>query len=68
MWYTLPKIWGRLSKTLGSGAYFKIPYPISSVAAAAADCGIFFYAKKEHVKYYHFFFKWNIFFNPSFSD
>ena len=26
-WNTLPKIWGRLSKTLGSGAYFKILSP-----------------------------------------
>ena len=25
MWDTWPKIWGRLSKTLGSGADFKIP-------------------------------------------
>ena len=26
MWDTWPKILGRLSKTLGSGAYFKIPF------------------------------------------
>ena len=27
MWYTWPKIWGRLSKILGSGGYFKVPSP-----------------------------------------
>ena len=29
MWDTCPKIWGRLSKIFGSGAYFKIPSPLS---------------------------------------
>ena len=27
MWDAWPKIWERLSKTLGSGAYFKVPSP-----------------------------------------
>ena len=26
MWDIWPKIWGRLSKSLGSGVYFKLPY------------------------------------------